>query len=263
MAAEPLLSATPAGVAEASRDTYVAPVQEPRCIAVAAAKGGIGKSRLARELAYVLMAVLCDLEWDKGGSSFALGYDERQRKRAPLIDALKSGKTPRPISGKGRKPDLIPGHKDLERNQPTPEYLAETLTRWSEDLQRRLVMDTHPGGSPTAYGAMLASRVTVVPQVLGVDELNALEGMLEDMSDYPLLVVPYQVERAPKAWALDRFDDLKERFEFVEGPPVGYYPWMKDVQHKTPLTARRPSKRTGPFIEEIHAVAEAVLAYGQ
>jgi chromosome partitioning protein len=40
---------------------------------------------------------------------------------------------------------------------------------------------------------MSAAPLVVTPAVLATKELDALEGMLEELADYPLLVVPNRV----------------------------------------------------------------------
>jgi len=70
-------------------------------VTVAAAKGGVGKTTLAYELAAALEGVLVDLDWDTGGATKMWGYDQGRYKTAPLLDALEKGpegKAPRPSS---------------------------------------------------------------------------------------------------------------------------------------------------------------------
>ncbi len=57
------------------------------------------------------------------------------------------------------------------------------------------MIDTHPGWHPIAVGAMAASSLIVVPTVLKVAELRALAGMVRELADYPLLVIPNRVPR--------------------------------------------------------------------
>jgi hypothetical protein len=66
----------------------------PKIVTVAAAKGGVGKTTLAYELAQVLEAPLVDLDWDEGGATRRWGYRHEDRVRAPLLAALESGRTP-------------------------------------------------------------------------------------------------------------------------------------------------------------------------
>ncbi|GAA2843002.1 ParA family protein [Kitasatospora aburaviensis] len=243
---------------------YTPPEQEPDVVAVAGFKGGVGKSRTAKELAFLRQAVLTDLEWDWGGVTRGWGYFEEDRvSTPPLLRAFQTGETPKPLSGNGRKPDLIPGHTDFERNQPKADVVAESLQQWSRELKRRIVVDTHPGGCESTYGAMAGARVTVVPAVLGNEELRALEGLLTNLPDYPLLLIPYKVNRAPAAWLLDELERLSDTFQAQIGPAVGNYSWIPDRRSRVPICASKPSKRTGQFIEEMQAVAEAVENYGR
>ncbi|MFF3734070.1 ParA family protein [Streptomyces sp. NPDC002476] len=242
---------------------YEPPKQEPDVVAVAGFKGGVGKSRTAKELAWLLNGVLTDFEWDWGGVTRGWGYFEEDRIKSPLIRAFQTGETPRPLSGRGRKPDLIPGHTDFERNQPRAAAVAESLLQWSRDLKRRLVVDTHPGGSESTYGAMAAARVTVVPAVLGNEELRALEGLLKNLPDYPLLLIPYKVGRSPAAWLLDELERLADENNAEIGPAVGDYYWIPQRRLRVPICASPLSKRTTSFVEEMKAVAEAVEKYGR
>lgn len=231
-------------------------------ITVAAWKGGVGKTTLAYELAYQLDAVLIDLDWDGGGASVAWGYRHEQRKRAPLLDALasESDKTPTPLSGGDRKPDLLPSHPDLAVLQPDPETVADRISRWAADWGRPVVVDTHPGGNDLTYGAMAASRVLVVPVMFGTKELNALERMLGEVPDYPLLVVP-NIVRAPSKPQRDRLRTLVEEAKVPVAPPVPYAFWIPYRRVRTAITSEPIAKRAEEFTAQIRAVAEAVRQY--
>jgi chromosome partitioning protein len=242
---------------------YEPPVQEPDIVTVAGFKGGVGKSRTAKELASLLEAVLTDFEWDWGGVTRGWGYFEENRVKSPLLEAFETGKTPKPLSGGGRKPDLIPGHTDFEMNQPSSDVVAESLLQWSRDLKRRLVVDTHPGGSASTYGAMAAARVTVVPAVLANEELRALDGLLTNLPDYPLLVIPYMIGRSPAAWAINELERLAKKHGAQIGPPVSRYSWIPNRRVRVPICASTPSARTAPFVAEMMAVKEAVNSYGR
>ncbi|MCZ1012117.1 ParA family protein [Streptomyces lydicus] len=248
---------------ESGAGAYVPPEQESDVVAVAGFKGGVGKSRTAKELAWLLGAVLTDFEWDWGGVTRGWGYFEEDRIKSPLIRAFQTGETPKPLSGRGRKPDLIPGHTDFERNQPRADVVAKALLQWTRELKRRLVVDTHPGGSESTYGAMAASRVTVVPAVLGNEELRALEGLLRNLPDYPLLLIPYKVGRSPAAWALDELERLATEHKALIGPFVSNYSWIPNRRTRVPICASPSSKRSEQFVEEMRAVAEAVDSYGR
>jgi chromosome partitioning protein len=237
-------------------------LQIPPCvITVAAWKGGVGKTTLAYELAYLLGAVLVDLDWDKGGATKAWGYRVEQRIKAPILDALESGRTPRPLRG-NRKADLIPSHPDLGVNQPVAEKLADSLEAWCAELGRPLVVDTHPGGSPSTYGAIAAAKLMVVAAELGTKELDALEGMLEELPDYPILLVPTKVPGSPPAAEVDRLDRLAKSVNAPVAPFVSLHSWIKTRKARVALSSypEPEPKRIGKVSKELRAVATEVAA---
>jgi chromosome partitioning protein len=228
-------------------------------VTVAASKGGVGKTTLAIELAWSLGATLVDLDWDAGGASKALGYRwESYVVRAPLLDALASGKTPR-IWSLSNRPELIPSHPDFEANQPDPEEMADSLTRWAKELGTCLVVDTHPGSGSAAAGAIGAADVVVVPTVLATRELDALEGQLAELHGYPLLLVPSMVPTIPLSANVQRLEKIANRYNVPVAPPISEYGWYPNRRVRTAITALpRPSARAARFAEEVAAVAEEV-----
>ncbi|MGZ4618254.1 MAG: hypothetical protein ACXV3F_05905 [Frankiaceae bacterium] len=58
---------------------------------------------------------------------------------------------------------------------------------------------------------MNAASVVLVPVQLATNSLNALEDMLEEAADYPILVVPNMVSPVPPGSAIRRLRDLAER----------------------------------------------------
>lgn len=231
----------------------------PAVITVAGWKGGIGKSLLAYELAYLLDAVLLDLDWDGGGVTRQWGYRPEARLRAPLLDALESGRTPRPLTGT-RKPRLIPSHPDLAVNQPAPDALATTLEQWAAALGSPLVVDTHPGGVPATYGAITAARVVVTPAVLATRELAALETMLAELPDYPMVIVPNRVPSSPPSWAVERLATLADGIPVAS--PISDHRWLPGRRVRTAVssTTEQESRRAYRLATELRTVAEEVSA---
>jgi len=246
----------------APRDTTIAFVT--RIVTVAAAKGGVGKTTLAYELAYLLQAPLVDLDWDRGGATRQWGYRHEDRMRAPLLDALERRRAPRPVTG-ARKPDLIPSHPDFADNQPPPEDMADALTKWAGEWGRDyVVIDTHPGGVPSTFAAMSVAGVVVVPTLLATKELEALEGMLNELPDYPLLVAPNKVPSAPPAAQVTKLGHLVKQARVKVGPVVSHYAWLPRRQIRVALTSYDPEPvRIQPLTAELRSLAEAVRTYGR
>ncbi len=235
----------------------------PKIITVAAAKGGVGKSRLALEIAQLLDAPLVDLDWDAGGVSRTWGYRHETHVRSPLLDALESGRVPGLLSGHRRRPDLLPGHPDFAARQPESEEMAQLLEKWAAGWGRPyVVVDTHPGAAHAGHGAMLAASVVVVPVVLGTNELNALEGMLAEVVDYPLLLIPNRVPRTIPGPELRRLRRLVEAAKVPVGPVVPYCRPLETRKRRAAVTAENPTPaNTRDFAAALQDVAEAVRSY--
>jgi len=231
----------------------------PPIIVTAAWKGGDGKSTLGYETAYQLGADLADFDWDKGGCTLSWGYRVEHRVKAPLLDAFEKERVPIPLQGR-RKPNLIPSHPDFGFNQPSPDKVADALEKWVRDRKRPLLVDTHPGGCDSTYGALQAADVVLVPAVLAEKSLNALEGMVEELTDYPLLIIPYMV-RNPTSVMLKRFKAITTKFKIPVGPVVDYYTWIPNRTLRVAICSEPVSKRALPFVRQIDAVADAVINY--
>ncbi|NYI99287.1 chromosome partitioning protein [Streptomonospora nanhaiensis] len=234
---------------------------DPKIYAVASWKGGVGKTTLAYELAYQLGAVLVDLDWDKGSSTRAWGYRTELRLRSPLLAALESGgtKIPRYVSGE-KKPDLLPGHEDFAMAQPEAEAMADLLESWAKAWGRDLVVDCHPGGStPSTLGAMAAAQKVVVPAPLAEKPMEALQGMLEQVPDYPLLVVPYQISGVPPARYRRWLRRITTEAGVPVGPPVGEYSWIEGRTLRRAISSEPVPKRAEQFVGQVAAVAAEVV----
>lgn len=147
-----------------------------KIVTVAAAKGGVGKTTIACELAYLLDAPLIDLDWDRGSATgSAWGYRVRDRVGAPLLDAFERGRTPRLLRSK-RKPDLAPSHPDLEANQPPPGDVADAsvlgpILSLSYPAGRETEELNIPGWTPQTtlfYAVQNICRPPGVPSGIGI-----------------------------------------------------------------------------------------------
>jgi chromosome partitioning protein len=238
-----------------------------KIIVVAGFKGGIGKTLLALEMAYLFGAVLLDLEWDAGSASVALGYREEQRTRAPLLDAIARGRMPRPLVGGPTRPDLVPGHSDFEINQPTAKRMADLIeewaTAWGTERGCPVVIDTHPGGSPSTLGAIAAAHVVVAPAVLAEREMEALDDMLDKLPGAPLLLVPNKVGISPPDYYVRWLERIAEKASVPIGPEIGRYPWLEQRKLRMALTAadRPVPAKHRVLVEELHEVGGAVARY--
>ncbi len=226
-----------------------------KIVTVAAYKGGVGKTTLALELAQLLDAPLVDLDWDLGGATNRWGY--RPGATSPLLDALESGKVPRLRKGRG-KPDLLPGDRLFEANQPEAAALAEALEKWAAAWERPyVVVDTHPGGSPATLGAMQAAHVVVTPTVLAAAELDGLQGLLEEAADYPLLVVPNKVARVPDRRMTERLQALVSRYDLPVAPLVSEHRRLPRRTGRMTISALDPVPQTWKqYAEELAAVGQ-------
>ncbi len=235
----------------------------PKIATVAAYKGGVGKTTLALELAYLLGAPLVDFDWDQGGATWRWGYRHEKHQSRPILDALERERVPRPISGR-RKADLVPGHPDLSQAPLGADEVTSALVKWASEWGRDwTVTDTHPGGFPSTLGAMAAADVVVVPTPLKTGELDGLEGMLREASDYPLLIVPTMVGRAPSPSLNRRLWSLAEHFDVPIGPVVSRYDDLGTRQQRIAVTALDPTPaRWATYVDELQAVADAVRSYG-
>lgn len=236
--------------------------QPPIVVAVVAYKGGVGKSLLAYELAYLLGAVLIDADHDAGGVTRQWGYRAEDRLRAPLLDALDSGKPPRPLTGV-RKPDLVPSHPDLAANEPAAALFADRLESWAAHWGRPIVVDTHPGGNATTFGALAAARCVVSPVVLATRELEATDGMVRELPDYPLLLIPNKVPSSPPAAEIERLARIAKGAGIPVGPVVSHHGWLPTRKVRVAITSygEQESKRVSKLAAELRAVAEAVTRH--
>ena len=245
----------------ADPDPTLADVLTRTIVTVAAWKGGVGKTEIAKELAWLMAGVLVDLDWDRGGASRAWGYRHETRSNAPLLDAFDTGKTPRPLVGGAYRSDLVPSNPALVDNQPAPDKLASQIDQWSQHWRRPIVIDTHPGGGDATYGALAAAKVVVVPIVLETKPLEALAGMLDELRTYNILIVPNMISASPPGKMVDRLQRITDEYHTVSiGPKISRHTWLSQRQYHMAVAARTPvPARSRRFVEEIIEVGRAVI----
>ena len=230
-------------------------------IAVAAQKGGVGKTTLAYEIAGALDAVLIDLDFHGGGVTNLWGFDPLASVRAPLLDALESkDRVPRPKRGTNRA-DLVPTHPDLSVARLEAEDVADALERWANAWQRTVVVDTHPGAHWTTDGAVQVADLVVVPVPPGRRELAATESMLREHAGYPLLLVPNMTPSIPDGRWIDALAEFAERDGVHLAPFVSELRWLRRRLLSSAVTCQpRPGVRTQRAAEQFAAVAKEAIS---
>lgn len=206
-------------------------------------KGGVGKSTSAYEVAYLLDAVLVDLEHDIAGVTSIWGDRPLDRVGIPILDALATGRTPRPLSGH-RKPRLVPGHPYLDREAPTREQMSEALLKWASEWDAEwVVVDTHPGAGEHTHGALAVADVVLAPSTLDLLDLRGLEQLVDEMADYPVVVLPTKVRPIPSAVGLKRLEQITTGTPVQVAPPI---PFVTDLPKRTKriaITSEDPPAR--------------------
>jgi chromosome partitioning protein len=232
---------------------------QKRIITVAAAKGGVGKTTLAYELAADLEGALVDLDWDAGGATRMWGFNPLGAARAPLLDGLERGpeatRPPR-LKRRANQPLLLPTHPDLSASRIDNDLVADCLAMWANAWEvPYVVVDTHPGANALTDGAMQAADLVVIPVVLGAREMDALEAILSDFADYPLLLVPMMIPPSPPKRFVERLAALAgDRVRVA--PPISEHRWLRRRIRRAAIVRQpNPGIRVRTAAAEFSAVA--------
>jgi chromosome partitioning protein len=229
---------------------------EPKIITSAAYKGGVGKTRLAYELAYLLKAPLIDFDYDDGGATLMWGYEPSVTGRGTILDGFTSGRVPRPLRGGDDKPDLVPSHPEIAERLLTvdPEDVRQRVERWAGEWGKEfVVIDTHPGYHPMTIGAIAASRLTLVPVTMSIGSVRALAKMVREHSDNPIMAIPYRVPNTVPPNSLK----MLEAIDVEVGPMVSENRHIDDRTLQIAIGAK-PRLRYRQFASEMREVADAV-----
>lgn len=225
-------------------------------IAVAGAKGGVGKSTIAYELAAALDAILVDLDWDTGGVSDFWGAKPSRR----IIDALERhpARAPRPLHAP-RRPDLVPTHPLLSEIQLNADELADHVDAWRHHWNRPVVLDTHPGTSRLGDAALAIADLVVCPILLEPKPLNSLKGMLEERPDHPWVFVPNMVPGVPPRSMVERVRGLVGHRP-VSSPISRHAVLARRVRPGAVVREESPGKALSKAQAEIRTVTDEITA---
>ncbi len=229
-------------------------------VAVASNKGGVGKTSLAVELAYVLGAVLVDLDWDYGSATRACGVDPAAPRRVSLLEALRGeARLPSTLHLPGR-PALVPSHPLSVELDGEALGASSKLRAWASAWQPGMVVDTHPGAASLTYAAMAAADLVVVPVVLAARELDALEGLLAEADDFRIILVPNRVTRWPDPAAIDRLESLATAHRVRVAGAISEHRWWPRRRRRTAVcSVAEPGKLVAKAQTELRALAKTVL----
>lgn len=239
----------------------------PKIVVVHSRKGGVGKSTIAYELAWLLDAPLVDLDWEGGTVTKRWGYRWQDHARSAVAEAVERGRTPRLLSGRpSRRPDLVPSHADFQLQQPEVDHMADALVKWAGEWDRDfVVVDTHPGADSATNGALAVAHAVVVPVPMKVMELYGTEATIDELVGYPLILAPNVVPRSAPQKMIAMLQKIVER----PGVTAQVGPLVPDggraVYERTrrmALTAQEPTpKNVAPVVEGLGNLARFVKEY--
>lgn len=231
-----------------------------KIIVIWSTKGGVGKTFLATELAWLLNAVLTDLDWDEGNATVALGYHHEKYMRVPLLDAFATGRTPTPKS-LSRRPLLIPGHPEFGTDHPSSDTITKALIQWNQDLKMPLVVDNHPGAGIVQFGALGAADLIVSPVKLATRELDAMKAQLKEFGHFPTLLIPNLVPDVNLEVEIRALKEMCAANDVPIGPLVSDHTGKVARRRvRTCVTASpAPSKRMTLVVFELVRLAERVI----
>lgn len=234
----------------------------PKIVVVHSRKGGVGKTTLAYELAYLLDAVLVDLDWEEGGATRTWGYRWEERTRSPLMSALERETAPKPLSG-FNKPDLVPGHPAFEHAQPAANDMADALSKWAGEWGRDwVVVDTHPGATEAINGALSVAHLVISPVPLATKDLNGTEALVRELADYPLVLIPNKIPPVPPMAEIRRLRSIVEGTPVQVGPPIPRATAVEVRKKRMAITSENPpAKPLRPVADGLRQLAAYVKEY--
>ncbi len=124
------------------------------------------------------------------------------------------------------------------------------------------MVDTHGGGSPSGDGAIAAADMVIVPTPLKTKDLSATEGMVAEMPDYPLVLVPNMVPRVPGAAEIRRIEAMVAGTPITVAEPIPYVRGIETRKKRVAITTEDPpTKANAEFVAALHALASYVKVH--
>ncbi|PZD70438.1 Chromosome-partitioning ATPase Soj [Acaryochloris thomasi RCC1774] len=195
-------------------------------IAVAARKGGVGKTSISSGLASILSTqdkkvLLIDLD-PQSNAAYALGVDPT----APGTAELLTGQNPIPLSA-AKNLDVLPGGPNLTSQQVQslhPEDLADSISTLDYDA---VLLDCPPGNESLERLGIVAANIALVianAHPFAIMGANRVIGILEDYSS--------KGRRGAQHWAIV-MSQVDERRAMDKQLPGKLFEVYKDVKNFT------------------------------
>jgi chromosome partitioning protein len=195
-------------------------------IAVAARKGGVGKTSIASGIASILVGqnkhvLVIDLD-PQSNAAYALGVDPT----APGTAELLLGQNPTPLAAAPGL-DVLPGGPNLTSQQVQslhPEDLADAIDHLNYDA---VLLDCPPGNESLERLGIVAANVALVitnAHPFAIMGANRVIGVLEDYRS--------KSRRGPKEWAIV-MSQVDERRALDKQLPQQLFKLYSDVKNFT------------------------------
>jgi chromosome partitioning protein len=124
------------------------------------------------------------------------------------------------------------------------------------------VIDTHPGASDVTNGALSIANVIVTPVPLRNSDLDGTEHMVNELADYPVVLVPNFVPAAPPAAEVRRLRKIVEGTPVQVAAPIPAALAVGTRKKRMAITSEDPpGKALQPVANALHSLAAFVKDY--
>lgn len=107
-----------------------------------------------------------------------------------------------------------------------------------------IIVDTHPGASPGAHGALAVANVVLAPTALRTAELDATAELVNEIADYPLVIVPNFVPTTPPAPEIQRLRQIIADTPVQVAPPIPTALHVGTRKKRIAITAETPPAKS-------------------